>query len=190
MSFLPANYTKVPKTGGSYLNKFEEGETKIRILSPAITGYEYWTHEDKPVRLKEAPSEMPSDLRPGKFGKDINHFWAMIVWNFKEAKIQIMQINQSTIQEGILDYHMDPEWGDPMEYNITIVKTIKNDFTKYTVKATPPSELPVEAAQAFSEQNIDLTALYRGEDPFEGKQSDEPTPDEPQENIDIEDIKV
>ena len=57
MSFLPPAY-EIPQAqsnGGLYM-KLLPGENKIRILDAPITGWLYWTVEDKPVRLHCQPT--------------------------------------------------------------------------------------------------------------------------------------
>ena len=59
-SFLPEGY-EVPKaTGGSYM-KLKQGPNRFRILSAAITGYEYWTEARKPVRARQVWRTIPAD---------------------------------------------------------------------------------------------------------------------------------
>jgi hypothetical protein len=172
MSFINDNY-EVPVNYGDYLNKFEEGETDIRIMSEAIMGWEGWqetTNEKgekvrKPVRFHM--NEKPTDLRP--FDKQrVNHFWAMIIWNYKAQKIQILQITQKTIQEGILALYRNSKWGDPKEYDLTISRKGKtvND-TEYAVIPNPHTRKTIEMGRAFQDRPINLEALFAGLDPFD-----------------------
>lgn len=49
-NFFQDNNYKMPSTD-NYM-KFKEGENTFRVLSSAITGYEYFNTENKPVRSK------------------------------------------------------------------------------------------------------------------------------------------
>jgi hypothetical protein len=117
-NWLPPNY-EVPKSIGNYL-KFDEDTTKFRVMSHPIMGYEYWTGENKPVRSKEPFKGVPDDawLDEGKFKP--KHFWAFVVWNYKEAKLQILEITQATIQRAIQDLVTNEDWGDPHQYDLTV----------------------------------------------------------------------
>ena len=61
-NFLPDNY-KIPTTS-NYM-KFAEGKNTFRVLSSAITGWEYFTTENKPVRQKEAFEMIRHQLQTG-----------------------------------------------------------------------------------------------------------------------------
>ena len=163
--FLPSGYEK-PALSSNY-SRFEEGDNKFRVLSPAIIGYEYWSNENKPIRSKEVFTETPN-IKVDKNGKSrINHFWAFIIWDYKEKDpgVKIMQITQNSIQEDMINIYKD--WGNPIEYDLNIVRTGK-DFnnTKYTVMPLKSTDITEEMATAKAEMKIDLTKLYTGEDPF------------------------
>lgn len=83
-SLLPKGH-KEPPTIKNYM-KFKEGENRFRILSEAITGYEYFSTEKKPIRSAKPFAEFPSDIKSG--GK-INYFWAFIVYNYQDAEIAL-----------------------------------------------------------------------------------------------------
>lgn len=149
--------------------KIKDGVNRIRILSEAITGYEYWTDtngERKPVRLEEAPEEVPTDATQDKFGNYIKHFWAFAVWNYEENKVQILELTQATIQDAIFSLHMDEDWGDPRHYDIKINRIKEGDRVKYTVSPSPKTDLSLEAANAITANPVNLRALYKGENPF------------------------
>lgn len=198
MSFLPEGY-EVPTSGGggNYLNKFEEGATKIRVLSDVVLGWRYFNTDNKPVRLKAEwmdggalmVPDQPTDAKIQKDGsKDKpRHFWAFTVWNYDEKKIQVAEITQATLQQGIKALAVDPSWGDPKQYDITITRvgTGFND-TEYNVIPNPPTEVTGEAAQAYAEMAPDLKALFKNEDPFAKATQNRPAGEE----INIGDLKV
>lgn len=165
--FLPKGY-EVPKNTGDYLNKFPEGKTTFRILSPAITGYQYWNKEKKPIRSPEPWDERPDDMQDGS---QVRHFWAFIVWNYDAEKAQIMELTQKTIMGPIKEYWENKKWGDPTKYDLVVSRTGKDlNDTEYTVIAEPHSTLDVDVKGILS--GINLKALYLGEDPFTSKASD------------------
>lgn len=168
MSFLPPNYT-APKANNNYM-KFEKGENKFRILSNTITGYEYWTHDKKPVRLHEQPQERPADLKPRNekehWLNSVKHFWAMVVWNYKTESIQILQITQGGIQNKLLELDNDPDWGHPNGYDLVVNRSGEGMETKYSIVPKPHKEISKEIKKAYEDKPVNLNALYEGADPF------------------------
>ncbi len=158
--FLPQDYE--PPKGESRYMKFQSGTNKFRILSRPIIGWEDW-EDKKPLRfkMKEKP-EKPIDP-----GKPIKHFWAMIVWDFNNECIKILEITQMTIQQSITALARNPEWGTPLQYNIEITKTGEDKSTKYVTIGLPPSELTEDIKEAYNNTPVNLDALYEGEDPFD-----------------------
>jgi len=61
---------------------------------------------------------------------------------------------------------LNEDWGDPRDYNITVVKKGQKLDTEYTVTPSPKSGVPSEANKMLQVTSIDLKALMRGEDPF------------------------
>src|SRR3989344_733949 len=113
MNFLEKDY-KMPVNSNYY--KFKEGKNKFRVLSDAITGWEYWTTENKPVRSEEPFEEMPEDIKKDKEGKSrINHFWAFIVYSYENKRVQILELTQKSIMNAIKSYLDEPDWGDVKE---------------------------------------------------------------------------
>lgn len=164
--FLPNGYT-VPKTGGNYM-RLQDGENKFRVLTPAVVGFEYWTKDNKPVRLKEFPIGIPQDIKEDKEGNPtrVKPWWSFVVWNYKENKLQILSLTQATIMEQIQGLFADEDWGDPKGYDLVIRRSGEGLETTYTVSPKPHTNLPMEAANAFASTPVDLNALFEGLDPF------------------------
>lgn len=160
--FLPEGY-EVQKSGGNYM-KFKGGENKIRILSKPIIGWLDW-QDKKPLRfrMKDKPS------KPVDPAKAIKHFWAMVVWNYNESQVQILEITQSSIQTAIKSLSADADWGNPFEYDIKINKTGEKMETNYTINPVPHKKLSNEIKVAYESKPINLEALYEGADPFDVK---------------------
>lgn len=158
-SFLPTGYT-VPKTSGNYF-KFQKGENRFRILSSAIIGYEYFTTENKPVRSRTPFQTAPADakIEDGKFKP--KHFWAFLVWNYAEGKVQVMEITQTTIMAAIEALVSNPKWGKPQGYDIVATATGDGLDREYSVVPEPHTEAPDADIS-----NVRLEALYSGDDPF------------------------
>jgi len=163
-TFLPEG-AKEPKTKSAYTMPLAEGAHKLRVMSSAIIGYEGWSKEgDKNVPVRYKVGEEP---RFGPDGKEPKYFWAFIVWNYDQERLQIMAITQKTIRTSFEAYVMNEAWGDPKTYDIVVTrKGMKLDDTEYTVVANPHSDTPAEVNQAYEESSIDLQAWREGEDPF------------------------
>ena len=164
MGFLAKGY-KVP-TESRYL-KLQQGENNFRVLSSAIIGYEYWNNDNKPVRNKSGWAKRPVDVKTKDDGSyDIKHFWAFVVWNYEESKIQIMEITQKTIMNPIKALVDNVKWGDPKEYDLTITKVGDGFETKYTVMPNPKTEIQKEIQEEFNSTPVDLEMLFESKDPF------------------------
>lgn len=166
--FLPTGY-KVPSTS-NYM-KWQKGENRFRILSNAIVGYEYWNKDKKPVRSREPLTETPADMGFNKEGQPnpIKAFWAFVVWNYGEERIQILEITQSTVMTPMQSYVQNKKWGNPNGYDFIVKKegdTMQD--TVYTVTVDPHSALEKAVADEWARRrnSINLEAMFKGEDPF------------------------
>lgn len=171
-TFLPTNYVQ-PVVTGNYM-KLEDGDNLFRALSSVTVGYQYWTTDNKPVRLTERPQTTPTDIRLEKDGKPtkIKHFWAFIVWNYKAKKIQVLEITQSSIQEAINNLVNDEDWGSPKKYDIKINRTGEGLDTVYSVNPKPHTPLNQEIANEFANTPYDLANLFIGGEVFDVRTSD------------------
>lgn len=181
---------------GNYM-KFEEGENRIRILEKPITGYVYW--EDAEGNL------VPKNEMAGKGGKPVRvkswegltnaqrgamkGFAAMVVWNYKAEKVQILEVKQVGIMNALEALSLSKSWGDVTSFDIVITKTrtgINPTDVEYSVMPEPKEPVSKEIKEAYKEAHIDLEALYRGEDPF-GVEKTEP---EGLEEVDLDDLNL
>jgi hypothetical protein len=163
--FLPKGYT-APKNTGNYY-KLEKGTNRFRILSPAIVGHQYWTTENKPVRSRKPFNAIPVDARIDDGKVKPKHFWAFLVWNYEESKVQVMEITQTTIMSAIEALVSDASWGSPKGYDIAITATGDGLDREYSVLPKPHSEAPKADIS-----NIRLDALFDGGDPFNATTND------------------
>lgn len=159
MDFLDNDY-EAPQVGGNYA-KLNDGSNKFRILSKPVLGWVGWTN-GKPERFtfKHKPE------RTFDQGKAARHFWAMIVWNYQENAVQVLELTQSMVQKAIQDLSKSEEWGAPFDYDIVIIRTGKEKNTKYTVQPSKPKPITDEVKKAALDKPIYLEALFAGADPF------------------------
>ena len=160
--FLPSDYTQ-PTPPSQYM-KFKEGENKFRILSKPIIGWEDWTPEKKPIRF---PMENKPD-HPIVPKKAIKHFWAMIVYNYQEKAINILEITQATIQAAITNLIKDSDWGAPYDYDIKVNRTGQGmEDTEYAVSPSPKKPINEDIIFMFRSTPCQLDKLFSGADPFD-----------------------
>lgn len=163
-SFLPMGY-EVPKSSGNYM-KFEEGKNKFRVLSSAITGWEWWSDSNgsrKPNRVKTWDEAVQQGIDP------LKPFWAFVVWNYSESRVQILELTQKGLMNAIKALVDDEEWGTPQNYDLTVTRTGKDKETKYALTPSPAKPVDQVIVEQYKSMNINLNALYTGEDPFGGK---------------------
>jgi hypothetical protein len=171
-TWLPKG-AEAPKSSGNYL-KLIEGSIKFRTVSEPIFGWEYWTENNKPVRLHEDPKTKPSDVRLEKDGSyTVKHFWAFKVIDREDGMVKIFEITQNSIKGDITKLLENADWGDPQAYDITIIGTGKGLERRYTVQPSPHKPLTAEEKSLVARTEIDLNALFKAEDPFIAKVEDE-----------------
>jgi len=158
--WFDADYV-VPVDASSYM-KLEDGKNKFRILSKPVTGFEYWTEDNKPVRQKENWEVLPEDAKKRDGKTDgAKHFWSFLVYNYKPEQVQSYEITQKTIMKSISDLVTDDAWGNPMGYDITITKTGEKLTTKYAVTPAPHSPISEKIQKAKEESKIDLEEIFK-----------------------------
>ena len=181
-TFLPSDY-EVPSTS-NYM-KFVAGENRLRILSSPVIGWEYWISDAegnrKPLRKK---MDNPFSTIEIENPEEIKHFWAMVVYNYQEKRIQILEITQKSIQKTLKALAKDEDWGSPVQtYDIVVTKTGEKMETRYEVLPKPAKAMDVRILKEYKSISINLEALFTGEDPFETKGKE-------LENVDPNEVKV
>lgn len=159
MSFLPDNY-ELPSQSGQYMELLE-GDNRIRILTQPVMGWEDWQNR-KPIRFKI--DQKP--LKPIDPQKPIRYFWAFVVYNYCDQRIQILNIKQATIQKAIKSLFTDKDWGDPYLYDIKINRSGKGKDTQYAINPVPHKPVEKFIIDLFNDSPCNLDALYVNEDPF------------------------
>jgi len=165
MAFLPADY-KAPAGSSSFM-KLQDGENRFRVLSDAKVGWEGWK-DNKPFRREGVDcnieeSEVDTDSKYGKPKPKINHFWAFVVWDCQDKAVKILSLTQKTIHKAINELVEDKDWGDPKEYDLSIVRTKSGERVSYAVKSYPHKKLTKEQEEAFASSDIDLDSLFEDE---------------------------
>ncbi|MFZ2517097.1 MAG: hypothetical protein WA089_00195, partial [Anaerolineae bacterium] len=181
--FLPKGYEPPAQSGGRYLKITKNGEARVRIVSPSpILGWEYWTDDNKPRRLRERPATKPADMRAGsnENPEKLRHFWAMAVFDYADSVVKVWEVTQATIQRTIADLAADEDWGHPSGYDLKIKRDDQTGRTTYAVAPVPHKPLSADAKRIVAETSVNLDALFSGDDPFAAKQPN-PAPAAPPE---------
>lgn len=169
---LPQNVS-IPSSSGQFA-KLQDGRNRFRVLSDAVIGWVGWKNK-KPFRHEGAVCKITAEqVDLNQNGQpNINYFWAFVVWNCLERKIQIWEVTQKTIMKVLKDFEDSPDWGDLKLYDIEINKSKVGDKTTYTTIAVPPKPLNEEVKELYSKTEIDLQKLFSGEYPITVESTDD-----------------
>lgn len=168
--FLPDGY--VLPTKADQFMKLKLGENRIRIMTPALAGWELFIEDGltkKPIRRPEDEELDREFVEKNKATEEdeVHHFWAMIVWNYELERFQCLSLTQTTIKKAIIAFLTDPDYGDSRGFDIKITREGEGKTsTKYTTMPSPPKTVKGEISDAFSQLEFDLRALFKGEYPF------------------------
>lgn len=158
---IPTN-TKIPSSSGQFA-KLQEGANKYRILSDIIVGWEGWKdkkpfrHEGAECKIKDSEVDLNQNGKP-----NINYFWAMVVWNYGEERIQVLTLTQKTIMSALFELEKNVDWGDLKNYDVSITKKKEGDRTSYSVLGIPPKEVAKEISEAYESTDVKLEKLFEG----------------------------
>ena len=175
MAFLPNNI-KAPSEGGggsgNYL-RFTQGENKFRIIGSSddkptpgfIHGTLGWAEEGgkkRPIRWEEGTQA------PMQFADKPRNFYAFVVYNYNESKVQILELTQIKLQAELLQLAQDEDWGDCRKYDISVVRNGEGLDTTYAMNPKPIKKMDedLRAIAKAELSRINLPALFKGEDPF------------------------
>lgn len=153
MCALPENY-EIPTRDSNYF-KPQDGDNRVRVLTNFEIGWQYWTLDNKPVRLREQPKTMPTNVRVNENGSWIKEIWLSVVWDYETRKVAIWEITQASIKDAIFTYEKDADYGDVKKYDLKISKKGQKLDTKYSIVAAPMKPLEAHVLEAF--ENSDLT---------------------------------
>lgn len=172
MSRKPADY-ELPQggTGGNY-SKLENWDNKFRVLSTPIIWWIYFTEtpdgKAKPVRVRTEKEVNKNEIKPNKWGeKRYNHFWTFVVWDYQKSAISILELSKNSILKDFDNYLNDPDYSNPLEYDIIITKKGEGLSTEYSFRAGKHSPISQEIKHAYMEMPVDLEKLFEGGNPYE-----------------------
>ena len=163
---------KIPRS--SQFGKLKDGVNKFRVLSDIIFGWEGWK-DNKPFRHEgEVCKIKPEQVDLNQNGKpNINYFWAMVVWNYQDKAIQVLELTQKTIMTPLYDLEQHEDWGDLKNYDVQIKKEKVGDKTTYTTLGIPPKPISKEINDAFEATEVKLEKIFENEYPMPTDDGDE-----------------
>jgi hypothetical protein len=167
-NFLPEGY-EVPKGGdaGQFFKVEKDKTIRFRILGKSITGWEVFGEDKKPRRSREKFTE--AELAEIKVKKDEKpkHFWAFPIYVYDAAEpFKAFVVTQKSIQNAIMEYYKDAEYGNPINYDLKITRKGEGLETVYTVIASPPKALDATILATFEGMDYDMNRLFEGSYPF------------------------
>ena len=165
--FLPKDYS-TPKTAGRYF-RIQDGESiKLRVLTSPVMFWEWWSEDNKPIRVKYDGSfvKTPDGVRADSKYRFV---WAMVVWNYDKKMTEIWSVGQAGIRKSLEDWAKDEDIGNPITYDIKLARTGAWMETTYTVTALQKPENTKEIAKEIlkNANSINLEALITNDNPFE-----------------------
>jgi hypothetical protein len=88
-------------------------------------------------------------------------FWAMPVYDFKDAAYKMWQISQKSIKENLASLQANADWGNPVgQYTISIDKKGEGLLTEYTIMANPVKDKKeIEKIMASYTDTIDIEGM-------------------------------
>ena len=163
---------EVPSTSSHYVRTKEWDARKpyrFRLLAEPVQGFVGWNKDKKPVRrLRQA------EFKPGEVVVDddnqISFFRAAPVWDYQLKRVRLWEIRQSGILGALRNYALNPDFGDPQGYDVSVTKD-PGPPIRYSVIASPPKPLVPEAQAEWTQvlgAGFDLSQLFTGGDPFNG----------------------
>ncbi|WP_407265211.1 hypothetical protein [Tenacibaculum maritimum] len=182
-SFLPNNY-QLPDKSKQFM-KIEVGDNIVRFLSNPLIGWVFFSEDKKPIRRaydessptlgdfsKEELVELKAKKRENGEFEGSRHFWIALVWDYKTESPKILEITQITIIRSLIALFNDSDWGDLRKYDVNIQREGTGRFdTEFTIIQKPHKPLNKEIVKTIetleSNNLLDLTAIWRGEYPFE-----------------------
>lgn len=163
---IPAEYRE-PSASDNYVT-YKQGDNRFRILSNMVMGWEEWKTVDGSRKVtRYHHNQKPKPVKDQDDDEKPKLFWAFVVWNYEEAKVQILNIKQSSIRKALQKISQDAEWGNAMKYDLKITKSGESKKSVYAVTPCPQSPLNKVIAAAKKSTAVNLEALFTNGDPFE-----------------------
>ena len=157
-------------SGGAYM-KLQPGANQFRIVGSGddggfIQGMLGWS-ENAEGKRQPHRWKIGADA-PMSFEDKPRAFYAFVVYNYNESKVQILEMTQAKLQAELLQLANDEDWGDCRKYDISVVRNGEGLDTTYAMNPKPIKKMDddLRAIAKAELKRINLPALFKGEDPF------------------------
>lgn len=147
----------LPAGGGDsmFVNKFDQGQNRFRILNKPTVGYVWWPESGgKPERVANT-TDIPS-------GIDAKYFWFIPV--IIDDEVKLLEIKQKSVMQQLLALEGNKEWGDLTKYDVTVTRSGENLDTTYTVVPNPKAQLKTDVADRW----VEIKKRYKPSELFNG----------------------
>lgn len=143
------------------LSKLEQGEHRFRVITEAISWYQYFPESGGVTRVDQKPDTEPTDGKVTDYWQSTRKFfYAFGVVNVDTLDVSIMHLDKMGVVRDLENYVNDPDYGDPRGYDIVIVKQWSWKETKYSMKVKPPKEAEAKVVEASKWYQFDLNQYY------------------------------
>lgn len=135
------------------LKEYPGNSCDIRILCPFMTGFEGWTDANKPLRSERYDGFPEGQRWRVENGKEQTPkpFWATVVINRANGKMQVWSFTQATIYRQLRDLLENKKWGALNGYDVTLTRKGEGTKTEYSVVPNPKEPLTEAEAQAWAD---------------------------------------
>lgn len=140
------------------MNKFKDGENRIRILGDRAEGFQIWSPQDNRMFKGTSRNELAEYESDKNWPKET---WVMPVWDYAEQAVRILSINQKSIREGLQELEDDADWGSTQGYDVVINKSGTGLETRYSVVPKPAKPVDAAITSAFEQANIDVSGHFK-----------------------------
>jgi hypothetical protein len=164
MQVLPDDYESIQTK--KYFNP-QPGESRIRILSQFIFGWEDW---DQKVPIRHHYSVKPP--KPVDLEKPCKVFMATIIWHYDSNKLLVWSFKNFQLREELESLLKTPSYSSAFDYDICVRRKGQGPQTAYSLTAFPKTPLSKEIKKKALETPCNLRALYDSKDPFQCEESE------------------
>lgn len=184
----PGRYLRAPQESkNEKTGKLEPGAVEIRIMGPAVFGFNLWYETPEGGRACKRwladdllaqgieGGNIPESMLPEKFEKyaksgnpKISKCLSMVVLNITESAkadrniFQIWDLDKVTMMEQFAAACASPNYGYPTGYDFVWTRVGQGTSTKHTLQPQPPYELPAEILDDFATVQVNLEAHASG----------------------------
>lgn len=172
MSWDDVGHTEHKDQGGGERKLFlplKEGENLVRIVEGPEVFKTHWVqtaHYPKGIGLKCPGSQICPLCQMGEGTQERAMF--TVIDRSAKGKVEVKLLDApKTVAIGLKSLALNPNWGDPSRYDVTITKDSTGNFTRYTSVPNPIVELTPDERNAVAEfqQNISIKEVASPDSP-------------------------